>query len=227
MVRRTILVSYEREMGVLTLSFMTIYHVIACQDVSRVNHVLSLIDSHNLELFPSKLPIETVARPTILRLAMRPCAQKCGINTCPPSPWFQFSFFHTYLVGIAQAQEFGNLLLLPALHIAVKGQDELPSGTSLAEFLFFDLLVEILFIDDFVCGWGVEEEVSLALCTLMESECRFVGQIGAFAIWFNCFQLCAHSKAFERDTTRRYATHEIYGRLLHRNHHSSRVQWSS
>jgi hypothetical protein len=58
------------------------------------------------------------------------------------------------------------------LHIAVKGQDELPSGTSLAEFLFLDIYASVwsvvFSLMVLACGLDIEEGNTL-LTTLRVS----------------------------------------------------------
>jgi hypothetical protein len=48
-------------------------------------------------------------------------------------------FLHTYLVEIRRDQDDGNLSELPALHSAVVGWYESPSGASLAQFLIYSV----------------------------------------------------------------------------------------
>jgi len=73
-----------------------------------------------------------------------PCGQTSTIKARPSRPFFHFLFILT-LLGFSRLKNLDTFCLLPVLHIAVKWQDDLPSGTSLAEFLFFDDLVVVLF----------------------------------------------------------------------------------
>lgn len=89
------------------------------------------------------------------------------ISLLPPSN--PFPFFHTYLLRATGDQEDRSLLSLPALHIAVFAQHEYGLVlSSVGQFLLAtcfiklaceDIRLILLFIDELVCGRGIEEEL--------------------------------------------------------------------